>query len=601
MMSPLPVCTVVVLLLNCVAAYNHPRYHRSTYRNVVDSRLPSLLSRGKDNGNRQHISALATTSGTTGDYTTCRKEQQEVPSVNVLFKFGLPTLGIWLLQPILSLVDTSVIGMNTASRSNVLQLAGLASGIAWVDSTAYMCQFVGMATTNLYATAISEGDRPKQRKVLSHATIIAFALGILLFAIQYTLAPMMMKILAGSAVDSIPYALKYSKIRSFGALVAVPTIIGQAAFLASKDSVTPLKAVLVGSVLNIVGDVVLVRYCGQGIAGAAWATVASQLGSALYLLVAGLFSRKLGSNADDESSSSGGGSSSSSSSSISSSVDSGSDVGGSSDSGSVSASSSAEKAENDGSIDATTTSQQETPFQRILYRIQRAKKATAIPGMADLQTFLSFCGPLFFVLLIKSFLWSFTTYACSTAGAANLAAHQIVLNIFCIFAIFGDAVSQMSQTYLPEYFGSKQTTRQQFANGLLCIQRIVKISFFTGLINCVLAFLAVNKFGHKLFTKSVEVNAAMASIVMFLSLSVFPNTLMASLEGVLIATRDVTFHWITYLITGVIMVSYQSAVHANGLGLMSVWRGIVAFQWLRVAIFTSRVLRVLSIKQKNCV
>ena len=196
---------------------------------------------------------------------------------------------------------------------------------------------------------------------------------------------------------------------------------------------------------------------------------------------------------------------------------------------------------------------------------------------------------------------SFTTFACSTAGAAPLAAHQIVLNIFCIFAIFGDAVSQMSQTYLPGYFGFKTITKNQFSNGRTVIQRIMKISFVTGVLNCILAFLAVSQFGPNLFTKSKEVNAAMVSIVVCLAASVFPNTLMAGLEGVLIATRDVTFHWLTYLITGIIMLTYQSSVRAQALGLVAVWKGIVAFQWLRVFIFSTRVRRVLTTKRSQCV
>ena len=72
-----------------------------------------------------------------------------------------------------------------------------------------------------------------------------------------------------------------------------------------------------------------------------------------------------------------------------------------------------------------------------------------IPTFYDITKFAAFSGPLFFVLLAKSFLWSFTTYAASTSGAASLAAHQITINFFLFFAIFGDVMSQLSQTYLP--------------------------------------------------------------------------------------------------------------------------------------------------------
>jgi O-antigen/teichoic acid export membrane protein len=47
--------------------------------------------------------------------------------------------------------------------------------------------------------------------------------------------------------------------------------------LGMKDSWGPLKALAAASVINGVGDIVLCTYLGYGIAGAAWATMASQV------------------------------------------------------------------------------------------------------------------------------------------------------------------------------------------------------------------------------------------------------------------------------------------------------------------------------------
>lgn len=395
-----------------------------------------------------------------------------VPTIVDLLKFGLPTLGIWLLQPILSLIDTSVIGMSAASGSSVLELAALGPGIAWIDSSAYLCQFMGMATTNLYAIALSEGDIPKQRKVLSHATILSTALGLILFGIQYVYAKPIVTILAGSAVESIPYALAYSRIRSFASIIAVPTIVGQAAFLANKDSVTPLKAVLVGSIINIVGDLILVCALGKGIVGAAWATTLSQIGSALYLLYASvkntLESTKNDSNSPNNTS------------------------------GTYTDDSSNDLKSSE--IEGRTAVINEVRKQKAIEK-ERDKRdmkdLILVPGIRDITSFLSFCGPLFFVLLMKAFSWSYTTYACSPAGPISLAAHQIVLNLFCIFAIFGDAVSQISQTYLPPYIGGKNITKKMFTDAKTIIKNIMKISFSLGLFNCIFSFLAVSKYGQK--------------------------------------------------------------------------------------------------------
>ena len=414
---------------------------------------------------RPLISRLSSTKSSDVPTVEERVSKAVVPTVNDLIKFGLPTLGIWLLQPILSLIDTSVIGMSASSASSVLELAALGPGIAWIDSSAYLCQFMGMATTNLYAIAISEGDVQKQRKVLSHATIISTVLGLLLFIVQFAFAKPLVTVLAGSAVESIPYALAYARIRSIASVIAVPTIVGQAAFLAAQDSVTPLKAVLVGSIINIVGDILLVCVLGKGIIGAAWATTFSQIGSALYLLAASWQNTKKSNLAGVK----------------------------------VPIATTIMDESADSSVDFKTL---DTDNTLSLESIGQAKEPSLwslvqFPGLKDVTQYMSFCGPLFFVLLMKAFSWSYTTYACSPAGPVSLAAHQIVLNMFCIFAIFGDAVSQISQTYLPQFFGSKKTTKKMYDSGKNIISNIMKISISLGLFNCIFAYLAVNKYGQK--------------------------------------------------------------------------------------------------------
>lgn len=53
--------------------------------------------------------------------------------------------------------------------------------------------------------------------------------------------------------------------------------------LGMKDSWGPLKALAVASLINGVGDIVLCTFMGYGIAGAAWATMVSQV-SLIYLV-----------------------------------------------------------------------------------------------------------------------------------------------------------------------------------------------------------------------------------------------------------------------------------------------------------------------------
>ncbi len=189
-------------------------------------------------------------------------------SYKELVRFGLPTLGIWLLQPILSLIDTAVIGMNPTTT--VAELAALGPGIAWVDSSAYLCYFLSVATTNLFANALRENDVSQARTVLANAISFASVLGVILGVVQYGLADQSISLLSGSSRLSVPYGVTYARIRALAAPAALLTMVAQSAFLASKDSTTPLKAVLIGAYVNVIGDVALVRGLKLGVAGAAW-------------------------------------------------------------------------------------------------------------------------------------------------------------------------------------------------------------------------------------------------------------------------------------------------------------------------------------------
>jgi Na+-driven multidrug efflux pump len=251
-------------------------------------------------------------------------------------------------------------------------MAALGPAIAYIDCSAYLFQFMGMATTNLYTTSLSSGNDEESAKILSHSLITSILFGILLSAAQYILAGRVITGMVGDNKAIIPYAVNYARIRSFGALASIPTIVSQSAFLSQRDSVTPLKAVIVGAAVNIIGDILLVKYFNQGIGGAALATVLSQYAGIFYLsLVAWQRWQK-----------------------------------------------------RETSTSTPTSSETSSSV---------AQKAIHIPSFADIGKFLSFCGPLFFILLAKSFLWSYTTYACSTGGAADLDDHHV---LYCTIDIY---------------------------------------------------------------------------------------------------------------------------------------------------------------------
>ena len=135
--------------------------------------------------------------------------ERKLPTDKELLVFGLPTLAVGLLQPVLSLIDTSVVGI--CKSSTVTQLAALGPGIAWIDSSSYLFYFMAIATNSLYVTALSNGNEQYSREVISHALVLSFVIGLGLFFIQYFFAHNMISFFAGIATDTIPYGVTYAK------------------------------------------------------------------------------------------------------------------------------------------------------------------------------------------------------------------------------------------------------------------------------------------------------------------------------------------------------------------------------------------------------
>ena len=208
-----------------------------------------------------------------------------------LVKFTLPTMAIWMCGPVLSMVDTAVVG--TAST---LELAAMTPGGVFVDYPAYLiASSLATATTTLVARDRLRRDAKAANaaceKTIADGLALASISGVALaLALRLVAEPVVAAFAGPASAAAVPPALRYASARLWGVPAAMIVAVAQAAFLACKSPKQPLLAVAVAAVANLAGDVFLVVAAGWGIAGAAWATVAAQasMGAALvHLLLRG--------------------------------------------------------------------------------------------------------------------------------------------------------------------------------------------------------------------------------------------------------------------------------------------------------------------------
>lgn len=98
-------------------------------------------------------------------------------------KFALPCLGLWVAQPLLSLVDTAFVGLSGDASTSASQLAALGPATTFFDGATYLFAFLNVATTNLYSSARAQRGElsDKSESVVRTASRVATRCGIGIF------------------------------------------------------------------------------------------------------------------------------------------------------------------------------------------------------------------------------------------------------------------------------------------------------------------------------------------------------------------------------------------------------------------------------------
>ena len=66
------------------------------------------------------------------------KPPPPLPTLDQFRKFALPCLGLWVAQPLLSLVDTAFVGLSGDSSASARQLAALGPATTFFDGATYL-------------------------------------------------------------------------------------------------------------------------------------------------------------------------------------------------------------------------------------------------------------------------------------------------------------------------------------------------------------------------------------------------------------------------------------------------------------------------------
>ncbi|OIS98183.1 protein detoxification 46, chloroplastic, partial [Nicotiana attenuata] len=369
-------------------------------------------------------------------------------------KFSGPAVGLWLCGPLMSLIDTAVVGQGSS-----IELAALGPGTVFCDNISYIFMFLTIATSNLVATSLAQQDRDKVQHQISILLFIGLVCGVVMFIFTRLFGIQAITSFTGANnVDIINSANTYVQIRGLAWPALLVGWVAQSASLGMKDSWGPLKALAVATVINGIGDIVLCRFFSYGIAGAAWATMVSQVVAA-YMMI---------------------------------------------------------KALNDKGYKGF---------------------AISIPSSDELLQIFMIAGPVFLTMMSKVVFYSLLVYFATSMGTQTVAAHQVMVQLFMICAVWGEPLSQTAQSFMPELLYG---VNRNLSKARMLLKSLVVVGASFGLVLASVA-ASVPWLFPKIFSPDPEVIREMHKILLpyFLSLCVTPSIL--SLEGTLLAGRDLKY------------------------------------------------------------
>lgn len=197
----------------------------------------------------------------------------------LIFTFALPLMIGNVFQQLYTVVDTMVVGKYLGVSA--LAALGASDWMNWMMLGIVQGFTQGFGI--LMAHEFGAGRYERLRRVVGNSAVLSALFSILL-VIAGQLAARPVLLLLQTPADILPGALLYLRIMFFGIPIVMAYNLLACTLRSLGDGKTPLQAMVVASLTNIILDFIFVMGFHWGIAGAAAATLIAQLISSLFCL-----------------------------------------------------------------------------------------------------------------------------------------------------------------------------------------------------------------------------------------------------------------------------------------------------------------------------
>ena len=194
--------------------------------------------------------------------------------------FTLPVMFANALQLCYGLVDMVIVGKFVGSAG----LSAITIGSQVFNLMATLCIGFSVGGQVFISQIIGGKEYRKLNQTIGTVFTLVGVLGLLMTLIGFVFSVPVLRLM-NTPEESFEMAKAYMKVCSGGVLFTYGYNMVSAILRGMGDSKRPLLFILISTIVNLTGDLLLVGYFKMGTAGAAWATILGQAVSFVIALV----------------------------------------------------------------------------------------------------------------------------------------------------------------------------------------------------------------------------------------------------------------------------------------------------------------------------
>ena len=200
------------------------------------------------------------------------------PLGGLLFSLAVPAIIANVVNSLYNIVDQIFIGQGVGKLGNA------ATSVSFPLTTLCMAigLTVGLGSAAGFGLELGRKNEEKARTIAGTAAGTLIISGVIICVLVRLFLESLLN-LFGATDNILPYAMEYAGITSFGIPFLLFSTGVNPLVRADRSPKYSMAAIVIGAVLNTILDPIFIFMCGWGIAGAAWATVISQILSACIL------------------------------------------------------------------------------------------------------------------------------------------------------------------------------------------------------------------------------------------------------------------------------------------------------------------------------